>query len=72
MKTQYRITKKNEYFGWTYKIQRKILGIWWNIADQAYNEFDLEMTQIKLDDIIRRKKEFAERKKAGNSVIIKL
>ena len=72
MKTQYRITKKNEYFGWAYKIQRKILGIWWNITDQAYNEFDLEMTQIKLNDIIRRKKEFEERKKTGNSVIIKL
>lgn len=72
MKTQYRITQKNSRYGWVYTIQRKIFGIWWNTLDQPFNGFDLERTQERLSEIIQRKKDFAERKKAGNSVIINL
>ena len=70
--TQYRITRKNSRFGWSHKIQYKYFGLFWaNISqwDQSYNEFDLKMTKWTLERIVKDKKEFAERKKIGNSVV---
>ena len=66
----YRIKQYNTRFGWTYKIQRKILGFfWYNILEQAYNEFDLKMVQDRLTAIIQREQEYLERKALGNSVL---
>lgn len=71
MKTQYRITQKNSRYGWLYTIQRKFLCFWFDTLDQQFYPTSLRDCQDKLNDIIQRKKEFQERKKAGNSVIIK-
>ena len=68
--TKYRITKKNSTFGWVYRIQHKFWFIWLNTEKQPFNEFDYPQHEFCLKEIINSKKEFLERKKAGNSVII--
>ena len=68
--TQYRIIRKNSYFGWRYIVQRKIFGfLWLKFPYPVYNEFDLENAQNFIVDKKRNDKNFAERKKAGNSVV---
>lgn len=68
--TNYRIIRKNSKIDWVYKIQYKYFGIFWfNIPKQAYNEFDLEMTQATLRDLINAEKDYIKRKKIGNGVL---
>lgn len=71
MKTQYRIIKRNNPICWIYAIQRKFWFLWFDTNEQPFYCTSLQDCQDKLKDILRREKEFAERKKSGNSVIIK-
>ena len=67
--TNYRILKKNSRIGWIYWIQKKYFNLFWlNIQEQPQT-YGIASAQEKLKEITEREKEFAERKKIGNSVV---
>ena len=67
---KYRISKKNSDICWVYKIQRKFLFLWIDTFEQPYNQCDYDSHVEKIKEFIEREKDFAERKKQGNSAII--
>lgn len=69
---QYRIIRKNGSRSWYHVIQRKFLFFWVDTLYQAIYPSSLQDCKDTLERIIKREKDFAERKKQGNSVIIEL
>jgi len=70
MMKQYRIIRKNSYFGWRYVVQIELWNfLWLPYAFQGFNGFDLEGAQNFIVELKRNDKNFAERKKVGNSVV---
>ena len=68
--TQYRILKRNAHYNWAYTVQQKLWGIFWITPFiQPYNFMDLEYVENYVKKLVKEEKEFAERKKIGDSVV---
>lgn len=69
--TKYRIVRKNSMFGWTYTIQRLWFGkLWLKTSEQAYNEFDLERAQEKVQGWLEREQDAKKRKADVQNLVV--